>query len=192
MNPLLDCLQACLDSLAELVGEHDPKIIVARSALHKAKLCAESDSERSLPQTVPRVGTVRPSLAQALEMAILAGVTQEEADSWWNAREASDWTRGHGGGGTLPIGTNHAADLKTWVNSFRQRNVPAVNGNGHSRPKTETVWALRQSMEAVEAELGRLEEKSLYDPLSVGDRDLKARLKTRRSELRTKLAGLSE
>lgn len=134
----------------------------------------------------------RPTLEQALAMAQNCGVSAEEAEAWWNAREASGWLRGAGNGGILPVGSNHAADLKTWTNSTRQSKSSSngnhgTNGNG---AKSETPWALKTQLEAIETELGRLEEKALYDPLTIADRDLRTRLKTRKQEIRTKLAGL--
>jgi hypothetical protein len=61
-------------------------------------------------------GTTRPTLEQAREGAVMIGVDPDLAEEWWNCREASDWTKGAGGGGTVTVGRNWQADLKTYAN----------------------------------------------------------------------------
>lgn len=61
----------------------------------------------------------RPTLAQARSQAPSLGLTPDEAETWWNAREASGWTRSSNGS-TTPVG-NWQADLKTYTHSSRQR-----------------------------------------------------------------------
>lgn len=61
----------------------------------------------------------RPTLAQARSQAPSLGLTPDEAETWWNAREASGWTRSSNGS-TTPVG-NWQADLKTYPHSSRQR-----------------------------------------------------------------------
>lgn len=61
-------------------------------------------------------GIARPTLEQARGGAAAVGVAQDVAEEWWNCREASDWTKGAGGGGTVTVGRNWQADLKTYAN----------------------------------------------------------------------------
>lgn len=61
----------------------------------------------------------RPTLAQVRSQAPSLGLTPDEAETWWNAREASGWTRSSNGS-TTPVG-NWQADLKTYTHSSRQR-----------------------------------------------------------------------
>jgi len=79
------------------------------------------------------VGIRRPTLAQAKSAASQIGVTPEMADEWWNAREASDWMKGTGGGGTTPIGSNWQADLKTYASRMGSSKRPATPSE--SKPK---------------------------------------------------------
>ncbi len=59
-------------------------------------------------------GIRRPTLDQAKAAAPGIGVTPEMAADWWHAREASDWVKATGGGGTTRVGANWQADLKTY------------------------------------------------------------------------------
>lgn len=62
-----------------------------------------------------RTAARRPTLIEAKSAASSIGVSDELADEWWHAREASAWVKGAGGGGTTPVGTNWRADLKTYA-----------------------------------------------------------------------------
>ncbi len=55
-------------------------------------------------------------MAQAWEVVPTIGVDPNLAEEWWLCREASDWTKGAGGGGTVAVGRNWQADLKTYAN----------------------------------------------------------------------------
>ena len=47
------------------------------------------------------------------------------ADEWWHAREGSDWMKGAGGGGTVAVGSNWQADLKTYATRMGGTGKPA-------------------------------------------------------------------
>lgn len=136
----------------------------------------------------------RPTLKQALGMAEQAGVSPEEAEAWWLSRESTDWMRGTVGGGILPVGKNHAADLKVFTLAVRSKdNGWRENGNGvngHTKPKQDSIWTLKQSLEAVEEEIGRIDQKALYDGMGAVMKEKRAKLKERRADLRRKLQGL--
>ncbi len=60
-------------------------------------------------------GASRPTLVQAKSAAEQIGVTDAKAEEWWNARESTDWMKGTIGGGTIAVGSNWQADLKTYA-----------------------------------------------------------------------------
>lgn len=187
LTHLLSALQALTDLMAECCcDERDARIQVARLELEQARAlleATETNSEETSPVRLiapPR----RPTLQEALSMAISVGVTAEEAEEWWYAREATDWYKGTAGGGMMPIGRNHAADLKTFTNTVRNTRQ-SKNGNGR-----ESTWNLKQQLEAVESELGRLEEKALYDSWTSSMKEKRRSLRDRREELRSKIAGI--
>lgn len=75
----------------------------------------------------------RPTLEQARAVAGDIGVTTQEAEDWWHAREASEWMKGTGGGGTTPVGSNWRSDLKTYTNAMReQRAREAAKQGSHA------------------------------------------------------------
>ncbi len=81
-------------------------------------------------------GVRRPSLVQAKSAASSIGVTPEMADEWWHAREASEWMKGAGGGGTTRVGSNWQADLKTYAS--RMGNA----GGGKPQPAPKKLEKL--------------------------------------------------
>ena len=62
-----------------------------------------------------------PTLEQARDHGPAIGVTPDEAEKWWHAREASNWTRSSNGV-AIPIGV-WTSDLKTFVNHLRNREA---------------------------------------------------------------------
>jgi hypothetical protein len=56
-----------------------------------------------------------------------SGVTAQEAEEWWQAREASGWIRGTAGGGAVAVGVNWHADLKAYTNRARERRAHAAS-----------------------------------------------------------------
>ena len=60
-----------------------------------------------------------PTLEQARAFATEIGVTPDEAESWWHAREASEWTR-TSNGVAMKIGSIKS-DCKSYVNAVRER-----------------------------------------------------------------------
>jgi uncharacterized protein YdaU (DUF1376 family) len=143
----------------------------------------------------------RPTLAVAISQSGQAGVTEQEAEDWWNAREASDWMKGTGGGGTTRVGTNWQADLKTYTNAMREqraraakRAAPSGNGNGATptAPKTDTVWSLTESIKAINESLTETDASVIgaWGELSPAKKEERRKLVERRKELRRKLSGL--
>lgn len=57
----------------------------------------------------------RPTLDQARSAAASIGVTPAKAEEWWHVRESTDWIKGTAGGGTIAVGANWQADLKTYA-----------------------------------------------------------------------------
>lgn len=78
---------------------------------------------------VQRGKFTRPTLDQARSVAGQVGVSEKQAEEWWNAREASDWFRASGNT-TTPVGANWQADLKTYTNN-------KTNGNHRTNPKSD-------------------------------------------------------
>jgi hypothetical protein len=66
----------------------------------------------------------RPTLAEALTAGSTIGVLPALVDEWWHTREASGWFKGAAGGGTLPVGNNWQADLKTYASRGSQQKLP--------------------------------------------------------------------
>jgi hypothetical protein len=62
----------------------------------------------------------RPTLAQAKSVTGQVGVTVADAEAWWNDRESTDWIRPTAAGGTIAVGTNWQADLKTYTNRKKE------------------------------------------------------------------------
>jgi hypothetical protein len=58
-------------------------------------------------------------LEQVKGYAPQAGVTEAEAETWWLAREASDWLRSSNGA-VMPVG-NWRADMKSYTMAARNR-----------------------------------------------------------------------
>lgn len=153
------------------------------------------------PQTERESQRARPTLGLARSQAGSAGVTDQEAENWWNAREASDWMKGTGGGGTTPVGTNWQADLKTYTNAMREqrardakRAAHHANGNGSKAvaPKTDTVWSLTESIKSINESLTEIDASvtGAWGELSPAKKVERRKLVERRKELRRKLSGL--
>jgi uncharacterized protein YdaU (DUF1376 family) len=144
----------------------------------------------------------RPTLAGALSQSGQAGVTEQEAEDWWHAREASDWMKGTGGGGTTPVGTNWQADLKTYTNTMRDkrareakreaRNSGIGSSSTSSAPKTDTVWSLTESIKSINESLTEIDASvtGAWGELSPAKKEERRKLVERRKELRRKLSGL--
>jgi hypothetical protein len=74
-------------------------------------------------EPVPAAGAhvrARPSLEEARGRAMQMGITPDEAEQWWLAREASAWLRSSNGA-LMPVGENWQADAKTFVNNTLER-----------------------------------------------------------------------
>jgi len=157
------------------------------------------------PQTERESQRGRPTLGQSISQAGTAGVTQQEAEDWWNAREASDWMKGTGGGGTTPVGTNWQADLKTYTNTMRdkkereaKRSAHQANGSANASsstpaaPKTTSVWSLTESIKAINESLTEIDASvtGAWGELSPAKKVERRKLVDRRKELRRKLSGL--
>lgn len=75
-----------------------------------------------------------PTLAQARDFAPSIGVTPDEAEQWWHAREASEWTRSSNGVASK-IGSVKS-DCKTYVLALRQRkSSQQSHANRNSHPQ---------------------------------------------------------
>jgi hypothetical protein len=72
------------------------------------------------------------------------GVTTQEAEEWWHAREASGWLKGTAGGGAIAVGVNWRADLKAYTNRARERRAQAA-----ARGRTPTERARVESANPV-------------------------------------------
>ncbi len=79
---------------------------------------------------------VRATLQQAIAAAGQTGVTEAEADAWWHTREASDWMKGTGGGGTTPVGQNWQADMKTFTVGMRDQKKRKETEDAKRTPTT--------------------------------------------------------
>ena len=96
------------------------------------------------------VGSVcaRPTLAEAISAGTMSGLSAAESEAWWNAREASDWMKGAGGGATTPVGTNWRADQKSFTENKRERDRKDAAKPGKfdkpatSLPPIENKWKL--------------------------------------------------
>lgn len=74
----------------------------------------------------------RPTLDLAKSAAGQFGVTEKQAEDWWLAREASDWTRGTAGGGSVKVGRNWQADMKSFTNTkLQNQNDRAAHRQNH-------------------------------------------------------------
>jgi uncharacterized protein YdaU (DUF1376 family) len=98
---------------------------------------SQSHNEPS-PASLREGVRARPTLPQAKQAASQLAITDAEAESWWLAREASEWTRSSNGS-TTPVGTNWQADLRSYVNSARERAATeaarqAQRSNGYGKP----------------------------------------------------------
>jgi uncharacterized protein YdaU (DUF1376 family) len=154
------------------------------------------------PPHFERESRGRPSLSQTRSAAGVAGVTDQEAEDWWNAREASDWMKGTGGGGTTPVGMNWQADLKTYTNTMREKKARDAqraarhSGNGHSStpapPKTDTVWSLTESIKSINESHTEIDASvtGAWGELSPAKKVERRKLVERRKELRRQLSGL--
>lgn len=69
------------------------------------------------------------TVEQAKAAAFMAGVKEEEAESWWHARSGSDWTRSDGQGGRVKIANGWRSDMKTYTGNVR-------NGKAERQQKT--------------------------------------------------------
>lgn len=78
----------------------------------------------------------RPALSAALAAAVGIGITVSEAEEWWDAREASEWMKGTGGGGTTPVGQNWQSDAKTFTNRARERKASDAAKGRNVSPAT--------------------------------------------------------
>jgi hypothetical protein len=84
----------------------------------------------------------RPSLDQAKAAAAQIGISPTVADEWWNAREATGWTKGQPGGSTVSIGANWQADLKTYASRMAQSKAdkrPAHRQGEFPEPELRTA-----------------------------------------------------
>lgn len=66
----------------------------------------------------------RPTIDQARAAAHQIGVAIDVAEKWWNARESTDWIKPTAAGGTIAVGQNWQADLKTYAD-HRSSAAPA-------------------------------------------------------------------
>jgi uncharacterized protein YdaU (DUF1376 family) len=156
------------------------------------------------PPQIERESRGRPTLAQARSAAGACGVTEQEAEDWWHAREASDWMKGTGGGGTTPVGSNWQADLKTYTNTMREKKArDATRAARHSGsdsnscstpapPRTDTVWSLTESIKSINESLTEIDASvtGVWGELSPAKKEQRRKLVERRKELRRKLSGL--
>ncbi|WP_395741156.1 hypothetical protein [Prosthecobacter sp.] len=76
---------------------------------------------------------VRPTLEQARAIAPEIGITPDQAESWWLAREASQWLRSSNGA-LMPVGDNWRADARTFTQNALQRRQPR-----HAGPRQAAV-----------------------------------------------------
>jgi hypothetical protein len=87
--------------------------------------------------TAPTSGAPRPTLEQAKTVAGQVGVTEQEAEEWWNARQTSAWRRSMKRGGTISVALNWHADLKAYTNRAHERKAhmaekeKVVHGTGN-------------------------------------------------------------
>lgn len=100
----------------------------ASSAQAEAEAEAEAYRERDIPRT-----SNRPTLDQAKSAASNIGVSPEMADEWWHAREATDWVKGTAAGGSVRVGANWQADLKTYASRMSQAPKRMADGKPDHR-----------------------------------------------------------
>lgn len=97
---------------------------IAQQVDHHSDLRCQNQNENLSPS--PPVGPSRPRLDQALAAAPAHDITPEEADTWWHGREANDWMKSTFNGGILPVGANWQADMKSYIQSMRQRRSKTI------------------------------------------------------------------
>ncbi len=95
----------------------------------------------SVPAAIhPPAGVrVRPTLEQACAIAPEIGLTPAQAETWWLAREASEWLRSSNGA-LMPVGDNWRADAKTFTQNALQRRHPQGNPRA-APPRSDTANA---------------------------------------------------
>ena len=71
------------------------------------------------------------TIEQAKSFAAIAGMSETEAETWWNARSANGWRKGTSGGGTVKIGS-FQSDMKQSVGWVREHI--AKNGTNGKKP----------------------------------------------------------
>lgn len=104
------------------------------------------ETKREIERPPARAGFRRPTLDESKSAAANLGIPPDKADEWWHAREASEWLKGMAGGGTVPVGTNWQADLKTYAlragpPASIGRSSISNGGTGQARkPLTKLTW----------------------------------------------------
>ncbi|WP_395753790.1 hypothetical protein [Prosthecobacter sp.] len=83
---------------------------------------------------------VRPTLEQARAIAPEIGLTPDQAESWWLAREASQWLRSSNGA-LMPVGENWRADAKTFTQNALQRRPQPRAGTREPARRSDTANA---------------------------------------------------
>lgn len=102
-------------------------------ATHGEPIREEESREEFRERDTAGAGIRRPTLDQAKSAASQLGITAAQAEDWWNAREASDWMKGAGGGATTPVGSNWQADLRTYTTRMSEHR--GGQNRGHRTEK---------------------------------------------------------
>lgn len=87
----------------------------------------------------PAGARVRPTLEQARGIAPEIGITPDQAETWWLAREASQWLRSSNGA-LMPVGDNWRADARTFTQYALQRRPPPA-GSRPAAARSDTANA---------------------------------------------------
>lgn len=98
-------------------GEERPPLTGEKGSLTSQSQSQSQSQEGIQPASQRQI----PTLAQAIAFASEISVTAEEAEAWWHAREASQWTRSSNGT-TQKIGSIKS-DCKSYVNHMRERKL---------------------------------------------------------------------
>lgn len=136
------------------------------------------------------------TIEQAKTASVAAGITEAEAEFWWESRASDHWMKG-GEGSRRAVGSAWQHDMKQFTTSVRKNGgSPAGRPNGITRatPKTDTVWSLTESLKCINESITEIDSSmtGAWAELSPAKKQERAKLVERRKELRRKLSGLEE
>lgn len=112
-----------------------------RNAPSVTSALPEREKEKSINREREKgAGAKRPTLEQAVQAGNQIGIRQEAVTAWWSRREASDWMRGTGAGGTTPVGSNWQADLAASRGWAEEEASKASSKPAAAKPIKKLAW----------------------------------------------------